>query len=244
MSKQLKCIIIDDEDLAVQLLAAYVSKVPFLSLEAVFHNPLNALPLLGEKNIDLVITDVQMPHLNGMQFGQAMLGKTMIIFVSSFRDFAVNGFELNAVDYLLKPVSFERFLQAAQKALQLSGYREQAAATHDQPPQFPLFLFVKSAGRMVRVDTASILYAEAKREYVSIMTEGQTKILTLQSMRQFENLLDPDKFMRIHKSFIIALDKVDAIERNRIIIGGQFIAIGDSYKEHFFKVIYRANTTT
>lgn len=234
MDNNLSCIIIDDEPLYAELLEMYIERIPFLSLTATCNNGLDALALLNKTPVDLVITDINMPNLTGVQFAQVIKNKSLVIFISSFPEYAVDGFELNVVDYLLKPVAFERFLQAAQKALQASQLLQ-------KPDADAGFVFVKTAGKLVRVDIDDILYIEAKKEYINIVIKGNRQLLTLQSMRSMEQVLNKNRFIRVHKSYIVAVDKIDEIERSRIVIQNNYIPVGDSYREQFYNVIGQKN---
>lgn len=242
-ARSLKCMIIDDEEIFSQLIGTYIKKTPFLSMEGAFNNPFEALTALSANNdIDLIFLDVLMPGLNGIELAKAINVKSKIIFISSMSDYAIDGFELNAVDYLLKPVPYDRFLKAVQKVLDATANHSNNAVvpTTYEDSQEPDILFVRCEGKIVKVNISEILFIEAKKEYISICT-ANNKLMTLQSLHHMEKVLMNKKFIRVHKSFIVALDKIDVIERNRIIIKQNYIPIGESYRGHFFELVNQMN---
>jgi DNA-binding LytR/AlgR family response regulator len=232
----MQCIVIYDEPLGIQLLEEHIKKVPFLTLVNVFTNPLEALLSLNTNPVDLIFLDIQMPHLNGVQFMQLLQNRAMVIITSAYQEYAIDGFEHNVVDYVLKPVSFERFYKAAQKAYNLK-HPSQA----DAPPQrvFPEtggYIFIKVETKMVRLELDDILFIEGLKNYVSIYTRTQ-RIVTLQTMKQLEEVLPSNRFCRVHKSYIVAIDKINSIERQEIHINDRIIPIGITYQEQFFKLL-------
>jgi len=234
---QLTTILIDDQPLSLELLSDYVAKTPFLHLVKTFTNPLEALALLQDQKIDLIFLDIQMPELNGLQFMKLLNGKSKVIFTTAYPNYALEGFELDIVDYLLKPVSFERFLKAAQKAIQLSPSLFPTVAIPQHPMSFPdPVLFVKTDYKIVKVFIRDILFIEGLKEYVAIHTANQ-KIITLQTLKSLEDALPNESFIRVHKSFIIALDKINSIERSRIFIKDAVIPVGETYKQYFSQII-------
>lgn len=234
--QQLRCIIVDDEPLPLELLAAYAEKCPLLQLVGTFGNPLDALAVINQQQIDLVFLDIQMPEISGVQFIQLMNEKCKVIFTTAYSNFALQGYELNVIDYLLKPITFERFLKAVKKA-------ESLLLTPTAPDAITLTtvaaeqaLFVKSDYRIVKIFPSQILFIEGLKEYIAIhTTEG--KIITLQNLKRMEEVLPLKLFFRVHKSFIIAISRIDFIERSRIFIGEKIIPIGDTYREPFLKYI-------
>ena len=234
----LNCIIVDDEPLQLELLSDYIKKVPFLSLAGVFSNPLEALTIVQQLNIDLVFSDIQMPELSGIHFIQLLNGKSKVIFITAYPNYALQGYELDVVDYLVKPVSFERFLKAANKALQIfPSSKEVNENKMNRPVPFnEQSLFVKSEYKIVKIILADILFIESLKEYVSIHTI-KGKVITLQTMKKMEEVLPVSHFSRVHKSFIVARDKIDSIERKRIFIKTHVIPIGETYDEAFFKLL-------
>ena len=221
----INCIIVDDTPLAVEKLAGFIKQVPNLSLDASFNNGLEALPYLHSRQIDLVFLDIQMEQLTGLQFMDALQYRPKIVIVSAYRQYAIDGFENNVTDYLLKPYSFERFLKAINKV----SAELQKGMTKD-------YMFVKTEYRMERIDFADILYIEGKGAYLQIVTKT-SKIMTLLSFAQIMDLLPKENFTRVHKSYIIAIDKIENIERNVIKIAKGHIPIGKSYQEEFYKKI-------
>ncbi|MBC9929049.1 LytR/AlgR family response regulator transcription factor [Chitinophaga qingshengii] len=227
----LSCVIIDDEPLPKALLQDYILQTPFLQLTGVFSNPLEALAALQQQPADLVFLDIQMPELNGLQLKQLLGNHCKVIFTTAYPQYALEGYELDVVDYLLKPISLERFLKAVAKA------RERIAPV---PEKTAPFLLVKTDGWTQKVNLHDLLFAESLKEYVALHTV-RGKIMTLQSIRRLEEVLPAEQFVRVHKSFIIALSGMEGIERNRIRIGSHYIPIGEHYKAAFMDLIARKN---
>ncbi len=233
----LKCMIVDDEPLPLELLADYINKTPFLELVGSFTNPLEALVALKNQPVDLIFLDIQMPELNGIQFTQLVGEKPKIIFTTAYTNYALQGYELNVVDYLLKPVPFDRFLKAATKALQsLQPPADHAPETTVTAGTHPELIFVKSGYKTIKIVLSEILFLESLKEYVAIHQPSE-KILTLDSMKKMEEILPPQLFVRVHKSYIVNIKHIDSIERNRIFLGKTVIPIGDTYRENLFHVL-------
>lgn len=234
----LSCCIIDDEPLALSLLESYARKTPFLELRGRFSSALKALPVLRESPVDLLFLDIQMPELNGMEFSRLIQPETRIIFTTAFQQYAVDSYRVNALDYLLKPISYSDFLQAAQKALQwFEMVRKPAPATAQAAPEAES-IFVKAEHRLVQVDLDRILYIEGLKDYVKIHIEGEAHaLLSLMSMKSLEDLLPKTRFVRIHRSYIVHTEKISAIERSRVVIGKEYLPISDSYKQSFFEIL-------
>lgn len=234
--QQLRCIIVDDEPLPLELLAAYAQKCPLLHLVGTFGNPLDALSVLNQQQIDLVFLDIQMPEITGVQFIQLINAQCKVIFTTAYSNFAVQGYELNVIDYLLKPITFERFLKAVKKAETLLIPTPAPAENVLQAAAGEQALFVKSDYRIIKILPSQILFIEGRKEYIAIhTTEGN--IMTLQNLKRMEEILPAKLFFRVHKSFIVAIGKIDFIERSRIFIGETVIPIGDTYREPFLKYI-------
>lgn len=232
----MNCLIVDDEYMARLLLEEYVRKVPQLTLLASCENALEAFHRLKTEQIDILFLDIQMPHLNGLDFVQTLQQKPAIIFTTAYSEHAVEGFRLNAVDYLLKPFSFERFIQAVSKATDYVQYRQPSASLPTEPtPPISTHFFVKSEGKLVKVRYEDILYIEGLKEYVSIYTIDKQRIITLQSIKNLENTLPASHFMRIHKSYIIQLKWLEAIVGNQVEIHKKLLPIGATYKEELLK---------
>ena len=207
----LKCAIVDDEPLALGLLESYVNKTPFLELVGKYSSAVQAIKELPEKHIDLLFLDIQMPELNGLEFSK----------------YAIDGYKVNALDYLLKPISYVDFLQAANKAVQWFELLQ-------QPKEEIQSIFVKSEYKLVQIELSKILYIEGLKDYLKIYEEDSPKpILSLMSMKAMEELLPASRFMRVHRSYIVQKNKIRIIDRGRIVFGKNYIPISDSYKQAF-----------
>ncbi len=228
------CMAIDDEPLALELLTDYIGKVPFLQLVYINTNAIEALQYLQQKKADLLFLDIQMPDLTGLQVMKIIQNHCRVILTTAYSEYALDGYEHNVIDYLLKPISFDRFYTAAEKARAI--FMKPADYAASMNPITPGFIFVKTDSRLVKVNLEDILLVEGMKDYIAIHTE-QDKLITLQSMRSMEDSLPPQQFTRVHKSFIIAINKIDSIERNRIFINQEVIPIGETYRELFFKLI-------
>lgn len=219
----LNCLIVDDEPLALELLESYVSRTPFLHLVDRCDSAIKALSVVEETPVDLIFLDIQMPELNGLELSRLVGNKVKIIFTTAFEQYAIEGFRVDALDYLLKPFNYSEFLRAATKALR----------THPAPES----IFVKSDYKLVQVQLKDILYIEGLKDYIRIQTEDGQGILTLMSMKSIEDFLPADTFVRVHRSYIINMNKIKTIERNRIIFGKVYIPISDSYKDRFTELL-------
>ena len=233
----LTCAIIDDEPLATSLLERYVNKTPFLKLEGTYNSAVNALSDLEKQPVEVLFLDIQMPELNGMEFSRMVSSETRIIFTTAFGQYALDSYKVNALDYLLKPISYPDFLQSAKKALQWYerlGKPINAAAEAVTEEKEPESIFIKSEYKLIQVELSKILYIEGLKDYVKIYTEDQPRpILSLMSMKGLEELLPTSRFIRVHRSFIVQPEKIKVIERNRIVFGKEYIPISDSYKDAF-----------
>ncbi|MBE9598879.1 LytTR family DNA-binding domain-containing protein [Pedobacter sp. MC2016-24] len=247
---KLKCIAIDDEPLALDIIEDYVSKVPFLELVKRTENAIEALQMVQAGGIDLVFLDIQMPELTGIQFLKIASGKSNYILTTAYSQYALESYDLNVSDYLLKPIAFDRFYKAVEKVnnrVSASG----AAVPAPQPilssapfsaTSHPVqdFIFVKTEHKIQKIELKDILYIEGLKDYISIFTKTE-RIITLQNMKKMEETLPKAQFIRVHKSYIIALDKIESIERSRISIHGKVIPIGDTYRDEFFRHIDNKN---
>ena len=231
----LRCLIVDDEPLARHLLADYVGKVSFLTLHAACASPLAALDALRTAPIDLLFLDVHMPGLTGLELLRSLPRPPLVVFTTAHSEYALPSYELDAIDYLLKPITLERFLRAAHKA-----YARQPAALPTALPPAPglPFLFVKDGPRRVKVRWEDILYIEGLRDYVAIHTRQQ-KIVGLLQLKALVQQLPPDRFARIHHSYIVALEGLDAIYKDKVQVGSRFLPISESYRAAFRAVIDR-----
>ena len=223
----LNCAIVDDEPLALNLLESYVNKTPFLHLAGKYSSAVQAMKELPGKQVDLLFLDIQMPELNGLEFSKMVDQRTRIIFTTAFGQYAIDGYKVNALDYLLKPISYVDFLQAANKAVQWFELLQRPKEEIDS-------IFVKSEYKLVQIELKNILYVEGLKDYIKIYEEGETKpILSLMSMKAMEELLPPSRFIRVHRSYIVQKDKIRVIDRGRIVFGKNYIPISDSYKQTF-----------
>jgi DNA-binding LytR/AlgR family response regulator len=228
---KLKTIAIDDEPLALKLVVDYINKTPFLELSGAFDNPLDAVEFLSGREADLIFVDIQMPDLTGIEFTRTLGEGHMIIFTTAYEKYALEGFKLNAVDYLLKPFSYEEFLKAAGKARKMAELQANAASVIEANSQF---LFLKSEYKIRRINFNDILYIEGLKDYIKVYTAGEDKpVLSLNSIKSLEQKLPEDRFMRVHRSFIVNLDKIETIERSRIIFGKTYIPVSEQYKDKF-----------
>jgi two-component system LytT family response regulator len=235
----IRCIVVDDKPLAIDVLKHHISKVSFLTLSFSTVNPLEALNKVIEGEVDLVFLDIQMPELSGLQFMKIVKGKCLVVLTTAYAEYALEGFENDAVDYLLKPVSFERFYKAVEKAkLILKGLAETTKPSTESPTleKEVKYIFVKTEYKLVRINVEDIIYVEGLQNYVIIYTPTE-KITSLQTMKKTEEQLPSDQFIRIHKSFIAAINKINSIERNRVTIGDKTIALGEVYREAFYRAI-------
>jgi len=229
---KIKCIAIDDEPLAVKKIASYIEKIPFLELAAQCRSALEAMNIIENNNIQLLFIDINMPDLNGLEFVKALTYKPYIVFTTAYSEYAVEGFQVEAVDYLLKPIAFNNFLKAANKVknlieLGITNRKEIINTTADH-------LFVKSEYKLVRIELADIKYIESQHEYIKIHLINSKPVMTLLSMKFIEEQLPHDRFMRVHRSYIVNLAKISVIERNRIVFDGKvYIPISDQYKNKF-----------
>lgn len=243
----IRCIAIDDEPLALQQLAAYIKKTPFLELVAQCQSALEARQFLEQDTVDAIFCDINMPDLNGMDFVKSLQAPPLIVFTTAYSEYAVEGFKVNAVDYLLKPFGMQDFQRAANRlrervqgsrVQEVQGSRVQEVQGSPLTAESDDVIFLKTDYRVVKVTISEIRYIEAMSEYLKIFIEGEAKpIVTLLSMKKMEEKL-PENFMRIHRSYIVNLTKIQEINKNRIIMDAEtFLPIGDMYKEAFQKYI-------
>ena len=236
----MNCLIVDDEPLALAQLAGYISRIPFLKLIASCQDAHQASKVLASHTIDLLFVDINMPDLNGLDFIRSLIRHPLVIFTTAYSEYAVDGFKLDAVDYLLKPFEFQDLLKAADKARKQFEYRllEQQGELGNSSQIKGDSLFVKSDYRVVRIDVKNIRYIESMSEYVRIFIEGEDKpVITLASLQKMEERL-PAYFMRVHRSYIVNLRKITEVSRLRIIFDKTtYIPVGDNYKEKFTEYI-------
>jgi two-component system, LytTR family, response regulator len=228
---KINCIIIEDEPLAQERIKGYLQKLPFLQLMATFDNGIDALLYLQANVVDLIFLDINIGEISGIQLLQAMHTSTEVIIITAYHEYALKGYELNVTDYLLKPFTFDRFLQAVEK-VKNNLFRRDVAADKK-------FMFVKTAYRLEKVLLSEVLYIEGMRDYRKIHTLHK-KMMTLKTFREFETDIPPAIICRVHKSFMVAIDKIDSIEKDGVNIQGQVIPVSDTYKKHFYQVITAA----
>ncbi|MDD6209980.1 MAG: LytTR family DNA-binding domain-containing protein [Bacteroidales bacterium] len=234
----LTCCIIDDEPLAVSLLESYVNKTPFLELKGKYISAVNALSFLNNQKVDLLFLDIQMPELNGLELSRIIGKDTRIIFTTAFEQYALESYRVNAIDYLLKPISYPDFLQATNKALQ--WYELLEKANNDIEKSAVKSIFIKTEYKLMQIALKDILYIEGMKDYVKIYTESDPHaILSLMSLKSMEEQLPSSEFIRVHRSFIVHAEKIKVIENNRIIFGKQYIPVSDSYKNQFLEYLNR-----
>lgn len=246
---KLRCIAIDDEPFALEILADDIAKVPFLELVGTFSSPLEAAPLLRQESVDLLFLDIQMPTLTGTQFLRTLSQPPMVILTTAYEQYALEGYELAVVDYLLKPIPFERFIQAVNKALQLYQLRRQAPAREApletnsilpsdeaEPAIGPDFFFIFSEYREIKIFFHEVTYIEGLKDYVKIFTTQQARpYLSRLSLKAIESKLPPRLFCRVHRSFIVSLTKITSFQRTRLFIGQQEIPVGSNYVAGFLE---------
>ena len=230
----LNCAIIDDEPLAVELLSSYVKRTPFLNLTGGYNSAVSAIKALRETPVDILFLDIQMPELSGLEFAKILPKETRIVFTTAFSEYALEGYEIDALGYLLKPISYESFIKVAQKALdwftrisKIDNYKRDR------------FMFIKSDYKLVRVNLDEILYVEGLKDYVRIYLENGEKIMSLMNMKTLEDYLPRPEFLRTHRSFIVHMNKVKLIDRMRFVFGDVYIPISDSYKDYINDVLDR-----
>lgn len=239
----IRCLVVDDEPLALHILEDYIRKIPFLTLVKATTNPIEALSIVQNGDADLVFLDVQMPELTGIQFLKIANGKAKFILTTAYSEYALQGYELDVVDYLLKPIAFDRFYKSVQKVQGILNPSTSPVVVAPEPAQQDSlndFIFVKTEHKIQKVYLHDILFIEGLKDYISIFTPTE-RIITLQIMKKMEDALPEKHFIRVHKSYIVALNKIDSIERSRIWIKDKIIPVGDTYRDQFFKIIDAKN---
>lgn len=226
----IKCIAIDDEPLALQQMAGYIQKTPYLELVEQFESALKAISWLEENSVELMFVDINMPDLSGMDFVKSLNNPPKVIFTTAYSEYALEGFRVDAIDYLLKPIGYPDFLKAAEKAKERLGAMDKDTAQIESNENF---LFVKSEYKILRINMGDIRYIEGMREYVRIHIENQKPVMALMSMKKMESFLPKARFMRVHRSYIVNLEKVNTIERMRIIFDKVYIPVSEQYKQAF-----------
>jgi DNA-binding LytR/AlgR family response regulator len=231
----IKCLALDDEPLALEKMSNYIQKTPFLKLVGVCRSGFEAICYLSESKVDLLFADINMPDLNGLDFVKSLHTKPQIIFTTAFSEYAFEGFKVNALDYLLKPIGYDEFLKSVNKA---RNYFEIHSTQHRHDENENEYLFIKSDYKIVRISLDDILYIEGMREYVRIHLVSGKSIMPLISLRVLEERLPSSKFMRVHRSYIVNLRKISTIDHSRITFDGKvFIPISEQYKDFFQKFL-------
>lgn len=237
--RKLRCCVIDDEPLALELIKSYVEKTPFLEFVDAFSSASLAVKTIIESNIDLLFLDIQMAELNGIEFARVVPARCRIVFITAFPQYAVEGFRANALDYLLKPVSYPEFLEAANKAMMWFKLVENSENVGNEQKH----IIVKSEYKLLQIPIDDITYIEGLKDYVRIFLDNGTSVMSLMSLRTMELGLPSSRFMRVHRSFIVQTSKIKVIERNRIVFGKQYIPISDTYKSEFMDYVARNSLT-
>jgi DNA-binding LytR/AlgR family response regulator len=237
---KINCIAIDDEPLALDIIREYCSKVSFLNLLKTFDNAIESIDYIRSNKIDLIFLDIQMEELTGIQLLNALKTRPYVIFTTAYERYAIQGFELDVVDYMLKPISFDRFIKGVNKVF--DRMQIDSATPKNEAPKAkqeePTFFFVKTETRMERIENQDVLYVEGMGDYWRIVTKTR-RIMTLMNAKKLEEVLREPQFCRVHKSYFIALDKIESIERNRIKIGDQYIPVSETYHKAFFDLVER-----
>jgi len=236
---KIKCLAVDDEPLALEIISDYISKVGYIELVGTFDNALDSINFLKENQVDLLFLDIQMEGLTGIQLLKVLKNKPLVVFTTAFDSYALEGYELDALDYLLKPFSLERFIKATEKAfnkIKSESPKQPVIQNITQQVNPDDFLFVKTENRLQKVFFKDILFVEGQGDYLRINTPKE-RIMTLQKFSNLQAMLPENLFVRVHKSYLISLEKIESISRNRIKIGDQLIPISESYKKEFYEKV-------
>ena len=226
---RINCVIIDDEPLAAELLLSYAKRISYLNVKGTFNSAIAAMRELREHPVDLIFLDIQMPELSGLEFARILPPQTRIIFTTAFNQYAIDGYKVNAMDYLLKPISYDDFLQACNKALEFFTSQQIHTSNKEKTDRF---IFVKSEYKLVRINLDDVLYIEGVKDYVKIYFDnGDKPVMSLMNMKRIEESLPSPEFMRTHRSYIVNMMKVKVIDRLRIVFDKVYIPISDSYKD-------------
>ena len=239
----MNCLIVDDEPLAQLVIEEYIKTIPFLTLLGRCSSAFEAFDKLRTQKIDLIFLDIHMPNVSGIDFINALDNKPYFIFTTAYSEHALEGFNLNAVDYLLKPIPFERFLKAVNKVYELFSLRNERHEYKTEAPSEASraddFIMVKSDYQTIRINLNDIVYIEGLKDYVKIHLESGKPVVTLNSLKNLAEKLPSDVFIRVHKSFIVSINKINSIVRNRIIIGDKWIPIGENFNELFHEILHK-----
>ena len=231
----LRCIAVDDEPLALELLEDNISKVPYLQLEATCSNAMEAINVLQQKQIDLIFLDIQMPGLTGLQFIQSMTEKPMIILITAYEKYALEGFNLDVLDYLVKPVSLERFVKACNKAWELHQLKSKPAGKTDG--RLADYIFVNADYSLVKVVMDDIMWVEGLKDYIKIHLKSSSKaVITRMTMKTIEEMLPPARFIRIHKSYIVAMSFITSVRKSSVMVGAMELPVSETYQDGLIKL--------
>lgn len=232
----IRCLAIDDEELALELLVDNIQKVPFLELVAACNNPLEAMKILQQQEVDLIFLDIQMPGLTGLQFIQSTSKPYMFILITAYEKYALEGYNLDVIDYLVKPVELNRFFKACNKAQELYQLRSQSKNESEQE-----YFFVNVEYSLVKIQKSDITYIEGLKDYVKIHLRSDLKpVITRMSIKSIEEELNPSKFIRIHKSYIVSLAAISSVRKNSVFVGAIELPLGESYRENLYSIIGKA----
>lgn len=226
----MKCLALDDEPLALEIIEDFAAKAPFPMQVKTFENAALALRYMQDEQVDLLFLDIKMPDITGIQFLKALKHPPMVIFTTAYQEYAMDGFNLDVVDYLLKPIPFERFIKAVTKAQEYQSVSSPNKSMDND------YIFVKTEYKIIKINLEDILYIEALKDYIKIYTPNQP-VLTLKSLKAFESRLPKDKFIRVHRSYLVAMNKINSVERNTVMIANQPIPISEGYRDKFYDVI-------
>lgn len=233
------CLIVDDEQLARKLLQEFVTKVPALELKGMCKNPLEAMEIMHTQAIDILLLDIQMPELTGVEFLKTMKNRPATIFTTAYSEYALEGYQLDVVDYLVKPFSLDRFILAINKAMEFIDLRRMAVGQNHELPKDKQFLLLHADHKIYKVLLTDILYIEGLKEYVSYYTR-EKRIIVLQSLKSIEENLPSDRFIRVHRSYIVPIDRIKTLDGNQVQIGDKLIPVGRSYKEEVLRRVFNA----
>ncbi|TKG92871.1 response regulator transcription factor [Puteibacter caeruleilacunae] len=226
----IRCIAIDDEPLALKQIESYIGKTPFLQLERSFNSAIRAMEFLQTNEVDLMFVDINMPDLSGMDFVKSLSSSVKVIFITAYHEYAYQGFQVDAADYLVKPIGYADFLKSVTKTRERFFVKSEASETVENNDQY---LFIKSEYKIVRIDFNNITFIESMRDYVRIHMDSQKPVMALMGLKKMEDFLPNKDFMRVHRSYIVNLNKITTIERNRIVFDKDYIPISEQYKDAF-----------
>ncbi|HEY0272935.1 MAG TPA: LytTR family DNA-binding domain-containing protein [Chitinophaga sp.] len=233
----IRCIAVDDEPLALEIIEDYAKKSSALQLVQKFTRAADALRFLqSEERVDLILLDIKMPDIDGIQLVKSLKNPPLIIFTSAYEQYALDGYNLDVIDYLLKPISFERFLKSVTKVQEYLSKEKQPASADSG--KLNDYIFIKTEYKIIKINLEDILFIEALKDYTKIYTQNQP-VLTLRSLKSFETKLPQEKFIRVHRSYLVSLDKINSVERNTVMIANQPIPISEGYRDRFYELISR-----